>query len=84
MLVENDARGLRKEEDKHKFFLARSCFFKWEFNLKQHKIILAKSSARELRMRENKQFTSNKHKRHGWFVLPRFGPGRPSPRWGVH
>jgi len=52
--------------------------------LKQHKIILAKSSTRELRKGENKQITSNKHKRHGWFVLPRFGPRRPSPRWGVH
>jgi hypothetical protein len=36
------------KEEKHKFFLARSCFSKCEFNLKQHKIILAKSSAREL------------------------------------
>jgi hypothetical protein len=35
-----------------------------EFNLKQHKIILAKISARELRKEENKQITSNKHKRH--------------------
>jgi hypothetical protein len=33
--------------------------------LKQHKKILAKSSARELRKGENKQITSNKHKRHG-------------------
>jgi hypothetical protein len=33
--------------------------------LKQHKIMLAKSSARELRKRENKQITSNKHTRHG-------------------
>jgi hypothetical protein len=33
--------------------------------LKQHQIILAKSSARELRKGENKQITSNKHKRHG-------------------
>jgi hypothetical protein len=28
------------EEEKHNFFLARSCFSKCEFNLKQHKIIL--------------------------------------------
>jgi hypothetical protein len=47
-----------------------SCFLQGvaslnEFNLKQHKIILAKSSARELRKRENKQIISNKHKRHG-------------------
>jgi hypothetical protein len=34
------------------------------FNLKQHKKILAKSSARELREGENKQITSNKHKGH--------------------
>jgi hypothetical protein len=54
MLVENNARGLSYEEDKHKFFLARSCFSKREFNLKQHKIILAKSCARELRKGENK------------------------------
>jgi hypothetical protein len=33
--------------------------------LKQHKIMLAKSCARELRNRENKQITSNKHTRHG-------------------
>jgi hypothetical protein len=61
MLVENKARGLREEEDKHKFFLARSCFSKREFNLKQQKIILAKSSARELRKRErtNKSQTIN-------------------------
>jgi hypothetical protein len=65
MLVENKARGLREEEDKHKFFLARSCFSKREFNLKQQKIILEKSSTRKLRKRENKQITSNKHKRHG-------------------
>jgi hypothetical protein len=32
--------------------------------LKQYQIILAKSSTRELRMREDKQITSNKHKRH--------------------
>jgi hypothetical protein len=62
--VENNARGLRQEEEKHKFFLARSCFSKCEFNLKQHKIILAMSRARELRKGENKQITSNKHKRH--------------------
>jgi hypothetical protein len=30
--------------------------------LKQHKIILAKNSARELREGDNKQITSNKHK----------------------
>jgi hypothetical protein len=36
-----------------------------EFNLEQHKIILAKSCARELRKGENKQITNNKHKRHG-------------------
>jgi hypothetical protein len=60
MLVENNARGLRYDEDKHKFFLARSCFFKWEFNMKQHKIILAKSSARELkRERTNKSQAIN-------------------------
>jgi hypothetical protein len=56
--------GLDKKRRKHKFFLAKSCFSKCEFNLKQHKIILAKSSARELRKGENKQITSNKHKRH--------------------
>jgi hypothetical protein len=32
--------------------------------LKQHKIILARNSARELREEENKQIKSNKHKRH--------------------
>jgi hypothetical protein len=32
--------------------------------------MLVKSSARELRKGENKQITSNKHTRHGWFVLP--------------
>ena len=31
-----------------------------------------------------KRITSNKDNGHGWFVLPRFGPRRPSPRWGVH
>jgi hypothetical protein len=62
-----------------------SCFTKWEFNLKQHQIELAKSSAREtLERKKDKRITSNKHTRHGWFVLPRFGPRRPSPRWGVH
>jgi hypothetical protein len=30
--------------------------------LKQHKILLARDSARELREQENKQITSNKHK----------------------
>jgi hypothetical protein len=33
--------------------------------LRQHKIILARNSARELREEENKQIKSNKHKRHG-------------------
>ena len=47
-------------------------------------MILANNSTRKLRVRESKQITSNKHKWHGWFVLPRFGPRRPSPRWGVH
>ena len=47
-------------------------------------MILANKGARKLRARENKQITSNKHNGHGWFVLPRFGPRRPSPRWGVH
>jgi hypothetical protein len=32
--------------------------------LRQHKIILAKNSARELREGENKQIKSDKHKRH--------------------
>jgi hypothetical protein len=32
--------------------------------LKQHKIILARNSARELREEENKQIKSNEHKRH--------------------
>jgi hypothetical protein len=35
--------------------------------LKQHKIILARNSARELREKENKQIKSNEHKRHGLF-----------------
>jgi hypothetical protein len=30
--------------------------------LKQHKVILTKNSARELREREDKKITSNKHK----------------------
>jgi hypothetical protein len=47
-------------------------------------MILAKNSARKLREGKNKQITINEHKWHGWFVLPRFGPRRPSPRWGVH
>jgi hypothetical protein len=71
---------LDKKRSNTSSFLTRSCFSKCEFNLKQHKIILAKSSAKELRKGENKQITSNKHKRYGWFVLPRFGPRRPSPR----
>jgi hypothetical protein len=50
--------GLDKEEQ-HKFFLARCCFFKWEFNLKQHKIILARNSARELREEESKSQAIN-------------------------
>ena len=75
--MNNKARRLRWEEQ---CFLAKCCFTKWEFNLKQHQMILTKNSARKLRGRENKQITSNKHTRHGWFVLPRFGPRRPSPR----
>jgi hypothetical protein len=54
--------GLDKKRSNTSSFLARSCFSKCEFNLKQHKIILAKSSAKELRKGENKQITSNKHK----------------------
>jgi hypothetical protein len=56
--------GLDKKRSNTSSFLARSCFSKCEFNLKQHKIILAKSSAKEHRKGENKQITSNKHKRH--------------------
>jgi hypothetical protein len=52
MLVENNARGIRYKEQKRKFFLARRCFTEWEFNLKQHQMILARNSARELTMRE--------------------------------
>jgi hypothetical protein len=53
----------RKEEEEHKFFRARHCFYIRElYLLKQHKVILTKNSARELREREDKQITSNKHK----------------------
>ena len=55
--------GLDKKSNTSSF-LVRSCFSKCGFNLKQHKKILAKSRARELRKRENKQITSNKHTRH--------------------
>jgi hypothetical protein len=51
--------GLDKKRSNTSSFLARSCFSKYEFNLKQHKIILAKSSAKERRKGENK------YKRHG-------------------
>ena len=35
--------------------------------MKQHKIILARNSARELREEENKQIKRNEHKRHRLF-----------------
>jgi hypothetical protein len=66
--------GLDKKRNNTSSFLQG--FSKWEFNLKQHKVISTKNSARELREGEDKQITSNKHKWHGWFVLPRFGSPR--------
>ena len=39
-------------------FLRSVASLKWDFNLKQHQMIWAKNSARELRVRESKQITS--------------------------
>jgi hypothetical protein len=47
--MENEARGLRYKEEKCKFFLARRCYYIWEFNPKQHKALSIKNSTRELR-----------------------------------
>jgi hypothetical protein len=57
--------GLDKKRRNTSSFLQGVASLNVNFNLKQHKIILAKSSAKELRTVENKQITSNKHKRHG-------------------
>jgi hypothetical protein len=51
-----------RRQKKHKFFLTRRCFYIWEFNLRQHKVISTKNSARELKKGEDKQITRNKHK----------------------
>jgi hypothetical protein len=47
--MNNKARRLGWEEQ---YFLAKCCFTKWEFNLKQHQMILTTNSARKLRGRE--------------------------------
>jgi hypothetical protein len=57
--------GLVKKKINTSSFLQEVASLNENFNLKQHKIMLAKSSARELRKGEDKQITSNKHKRHG-------------------
>jgi hypothetical protein len=45
--------GLDKKSNNTSSFL-QGVSSKWEFNLKQYKIILARNSARELRDEENK------------------------------
>jgi hypothetical protein len=57
--------GLDKKKINRSSFLQGVASLNENFNLKQHKIILAKSRSRELRKGENKQITSNKHTRHG-------------------
>jgi hypothetical protein len=57
--------GLDKKRINTSSFLQGVASLNENLNLKQHQIVLAKSRARELRKRENKQITSNKHKRHG-------------------
>jgi hypothetical protein len=59
--------GLDKKKINISSFLQGVASLNENFNLKQHKIILAKSSARELRKGENKQITSNKNTSTGDF-----------------
>jgi hypothetical protein len=72
--------GLDKKRSNTSSFLQGVASLNVNLTWSDTKIILAKSCARELRRGENKQITSNKHRRHGRFVLPRFSPRRPSPR----
>jgi hypothetical protein len=56
--------GLDKKSNNTSSFLQGVASLKENFNLKQHKVMLAKNSTRELRKGKNKQITSNKHTRH--------------------
>jgi hypothetical protein len=60
-----EQEGLGRRRNNASSFLQGVASLNENFNLKQHKIILARNSARELREEENKQIKNNKHKRHG-------------------
>jgi hypothetical protein len=70
---------LIKKGNNTSYFLQGVASIYENLNIKKHKVISTKNRARELREGEDKQITSNKHKRHRWFVYRGSVHQEPNP-----